>query len=113
MGYLPDEIEAEVGADGGRSTARAAFDVRVVRDRTFAVAAAVAGEKRRGEVVAGVAVQPRAETAGIADAVLSRGGADALRARRNETVARRTRVRAASRSRVGLPGSRSTTSRVA
>ena len=102
MGYFPDEIEAEVGADGGRSTARASFDVRVVRDRTFAVAAGVAGEKRRGEVVAGVALEPRAKAARVADAVLSRGGADAVRARRNAIRSRGERAG----SRVGLPGSR-------
>ena len=97
MGYLPDEIAAQVGADGGRSTARAAVDVRVVRVREIAVAAAVAGGEGRVVGVAGVAVQPRAETAGIAEAILSRGGAESLRARRSEIVARRTRVHVASR----------------
>ena len=96
MGYLPDEIAAQVGADGGRSTARAAVDVRVVRVREIAVAAAVAGGEGRVLAVA-AAVQPRAETAGIAEAILSRGGAESLRARRSEIVARRTRVHVASR----------------
>ena len=95
-----------MGADGGRSTARASFDVRVVRDRTFAVAAGVAGEKRRGEVVAGVALEPRAKAARVADAVLSRGGADAVRARRNDIIGERGGGGCAPVSRVGLPGSR-------